>query len=285
MPQSNILGNINLSWTIFTIVIIVAIVILFAFSGYIYYMYHLGKPMEKFFLGRMKSFMNKNLAIFEIFGLTNNVTLEYAHREVGDGYKLGEYEYKPNNIKIEKKRGRITRFFSRIKSIIIKNEKKEIEIIAHKDEHLIMPKSTYTTNGLKIIPLLDLYPKLHKDILKGLDLLKEARINSLLEFELNFVDNLEKCDNIFFENYTYKTWHGLYKSTQNKYEVELTVSDITNFVEKNFDKNFRESIKAKEFNSNQHKKNNDAYKKYMYASVVLCVIVVAIRGLYVTFYR
>jgi len=80
--------NSEISWFLYIIIVVVAIIVLIMAGLYLVWNYHLGKPMAPFFWLRIKGWTTRNIALFEIFSLTNSISLEEARKEKGDGYRL-----------------------------------------------------------------------------------------------------------------------------------------------------------------------------------------------------
>jgi hypothetical protein len=278
MTHSQIFGDVSLPWIWYLIIVILSMLIILSATGYLLWLWIQGRPLREFFIVKLKSFTNKNLAIFEIFGITNNIKLEIAHYEDGDGYRKGENKYIIPKIEIKKG------LYNKIKSAILKNEKKDTEISATKNSLLIIPKSKYMINGVRTIPLWDLHPQLHADIIKGLDLLIEKHINTLEQLE-DIIDDSIKSEEVFFDNYSYKNWYELYIANKNKYTVNIYTTDLDRFVEKNYDANFRRSIFDQEFIETKNKGKVETYDKYGLIATGVTLLIVLIRVLYITFFK
>lgn len=264
----------------FYIIIVVVSLFVLAVAGlYLLWIYHLGKPLSPFFFLRIKSWTQRNIALFEIFSLTNSVSLEEARKEIGDGYRL----YNPTTVEIAKK---TDGFFKRKwnflfgKNSTIPTGTEKIKRV----QNLIMPKSTYSINGVNTVPLWDLHPQLHKDILEGIKILVSQDIKTLSQFT-EFVQNKDNAERPMFKNYNYRTFHDLYLGVRQKFQVNIYTNDIMGFVGTNFDKNYRESIESKDFNALQAKKQEGKTVLYGYIIIGIIVVAVAFKIIYNTIYK
>jgi len=255
---------------------------LLIFGGYILYEYKRGEALSKLFLARIKGWTNKKIALFEIFSPINTVRLEYAHREIGDVYKFGENssDYVPELNK--KKHFYLFRpFYWLLK--ILDNKVKIQNIDKSLKSEVITPKSVYTINGVRTVPLFEVYPQLNKNIEKGLEALKSKEINTLEEFEFIIEDNTVKS-RILFDDYTFEKFYELYMASKNKYELNITVKDVVNFMSNTSNENFSENIEVKEFNVKTNKKSQDFGKKIGIGIFVICMIASVIIAVYRTIY-
>jgi hypothetical protein len=270
----------KISWLLFIIIVIAAIVVLFCAAAYMVWCYHLGKPLAPFFWLRLKGWTTKNVALFEIFSLTNGVSLEEARKETGDGYRL----FTPTTIKVPvaKKAGKFQKLINYMsgKTGETTYEVKRVKRI----QNLIMPKSTYSINGVNTIPLWDLHPQLHADLIEGVKILVENGI-STLEDLTEFVTDKQQAELILFKNYSYRTFLDLYLGVRQKYNVSVTTNDVSNFIGKEFDKNYRESIEAKDFNAMQKGKTDSKLMYYGYAAILLTILIVGFKVIYTTIYK
>lgn len=270
----------KLSLIFYMIIVALSLFVLFVVGAYLFWNYHLGKAMAPFFWLRIKSWTQRNIALFEIFSLTNIVSLEEARKETGDGYRL----YIPSVVTIPtKKEGRFEHIFNYLFAKRLKiSETNEYEVKKVKRvQNLIMPKSTYSINGVNTIPLWDLHPQLHTDILEGVKTLIDNDIKILAELE-DFVSNPDDANKILFKEYTYRTFLDLYLGARQKFSVNITTDDVANFIGGNFDKNFRESIEAKDFNSAMQSKVDNSYLKWGYLAIILAIVIVGIKIIYQT---
>jgi hypothetical protein len=252
--------------------------VLIAFGGYMLWSYHLGKPMAPFFWLRLKGWTSRGIALFEIFSLTNSVSLEEARKEVGDGFRL----YTPTKVEVSvKKEGRVKKFLDYIlaRKVVDKYEIKRINRV----QNLVMPKSTYSINGVCTIPLWDLHPQLHIDLLEGIKVLISKDIKTLTQLT-EFCEVRENAEETMFKNYNYRTFLDLYLSVRQKYNISISTNDVINFIGKQFDKNFRESIEAKDFNVLQKGRTENKYILYGYVAIILTILIIGVKVLYTTFY-
>lgn len=268
----------KISVLFYIIIVVVSLFVLTAAGLYLLWIYHLGKPLAPFFWLRIKSWTQRNIALFEIFSLTNSVSLEEARKETGDGYRL----YTPTTVEIAKKK---EGFFKRKwnflfgKSSSIPTGTEKIKRL----QNLIMPKSTYSINGVNTIPLWDLHPQLHTDILEGIKILISQNIKTLKQFT-EFVENKDNAEKPMFKNYNYRTFYDLYLGVRQKFHVNICTNDIIGFVGTNFDKHYRESIEAKDFNLLQFKKQEGKTTLYGYIIIGIIVAAVAFKIVYRTIY-
>lgn len=272
--------NSEISWFFYIILVIVSIVILFCAGAYILWNYHLGKPLAPFFWLRLKGWTTKGIALFEIFSLTNSVALEEARKEIGDGYRL----FTPSVVNMPTKKAGF--WMSKYNYLFARNLKPanySVEKIK-RIQNLIMPKSTYGINGVTTIPLWDLHPQLHVDLLEGVQILISKDITTLADFK-NFISIRENAEQNMFKNYSYRTFYDLYLGVRQKYNVCVTTDDVANFIGKQFDKNFRESIEAKDFNQAQKSKTDNKYTLYGYIAVILTIVIVGFKVIYTTIYK
>ncbi len=276
----------KLSLIFYIIVVVIGLFVLFVIGAYLFWNYYLGKSMSPFFWLRIKSWTQKGVALFEIFSLTNSISLEEARKETGDGYRL----YTPTVVNVPvKKSGKLNSIFKGIMAKILKtpveSETKEDPDYGIKKvkrvQNLIMPKSTYSINSVNTIPLWDLHPQLHTDILEGVKTLVDNGIGTLKELE-EFVSNPEDANEILFKNYTYRTFLDLYLGARQKFYVNVTTDDVANFIGANFDKNFRESIEAKDFNSAMQSKTDNSYLKWGYLAIIITILIVGFIKIYNT---
>lgn len=271
MTDISIFDTIKLPIIWYIVLVILASIILIIFGLYFAWEYYQGRALKELFWARVKGWTNHNIALFEIFNPINLARFEYAHKEVGDTYKFGE-EYK---LKIkEENNGK----FSKFKNILLDifGSKK----INKESSYIVIPKSVYTINKVRTIPLFEVYPKLNPIIEKGVNKLLENNINDLLTFEKLLDDKPNLRNTILFDDYTYEKFYELYMTTKNKYELKISINDTINFMSNTFDKNYRFSIEAKEFNIKQKNKDKKLGKKYGMYFLILCGIVSIIMFLY-----
>ena len=276
----SIFETVKLSWLFYIILLILSLIILIVAGLYMAWNYHLGKPMAPFFWLRIKGWTTKGVALFEIFSLTNSVSLEEAKKEVGDGYRL----YTPTVVKtaVAKKESRFEKFYNYLFARNLKSKSISYDMQKVKrTQNLIMPKSTYSINGVNTIPLWDLHPQLHTDVLEGLKILTSQGILTLQELE-EFVSDKDNAEQKMFKNYSYRTFLDLYLSVRQKYNIVVTTDDVVNFIGKQFDKNYRESIEAKDFNVMQKKKTDSKTTTYGYIAIILAIVIVGIIRIYKT---
>lgn len=270
--------NLNISWLLYIIIVIISVIILVAIGIFMVYQYYMGRALAPFFWLRIKNWTQKGIALFQIFSLTNNVTLEEARKEKGDGYKL----YTPTQIEISaKKVGKLEKIYNymfRVKS-------KTPVVRTNRVQNLILPKSTYSINGVNTIPLIDFHPVPHADIIEGLQILIEKGIKNLEDFS-EFVKEKDNAEQIMFKDYSYRTFYELYLSFKQKYDVKVTTDDVINFIGKNFDKGFRETIENQEFILQQvTKKNGDKWTKWGWICLFLVILAISFKIIYTTIYR
>lgn len=239
-----IFDTIKISPIIFWIIVIVFCILLIFFVGYFWFEYQKGSSLKLLFWARIKRWFNKRISLFEIFDITNTVRFEYGHREQGDTYKFGE----DNSIN-NKNKGLLDRIFG--------DKNKSVE----NPDEIITPKSVYNINSVKTVPLFEPYPKLNPIIENGINTLISKGITSLEQLE-DIIDNAERKNDVLFDNVTYEKFYEIYISTKNKYEMNIKFDDIINFMANTYDKNFRETIEAKEYNIKHNKKTDDIGKKY-----------------------
>lgn len=278
--------GMKISFLFYIIIVFVSIFALLIMGGYFLWNYHLGKSMAPFFWLRIQGWTQRGIALFEIFSLTNSVSLVEARKETGDGYKL----YTPSKISIPVKKevkrgvwskiwyytiGNITRLLGYLLARNLKMPQYSSKKVS-RTQSLIMPKSTYSINGVNTIPLWDLHPQLHVDVLEGLKILIEQNIKTLTEFEEKISNPIE-AEKILFKSYTYRSFYDLYLGVRQKYNVVVTTDDVANFIGKQFDKNFRESIEAKDFNAMQAQKTDNRYLTYGYIAIILAIVIVGFK--------
>jgi hypothetical protein len=277
---TGIFETIHISWLFYIIIVIASLMALTCAGLYMAWNYHLGKPMAPFFWLRIKGWTQRGVALFEVFSLTNSVTLEEARKEIGDGYRL----YTPSTIEMpSKKAGWWMRKYNYIFARNLQPANYSVEKIK-RIQNLIMPKSTYSINGVATIPLWDLHPQLHTDLLEGVKILINNGITTLHEFT-EFVAEKENAEQNMFKNYSYRTFYDLYLGVRQKYNIVVTTDDVANFIGKQFDKNFRESIEAKDFNAMQKGKMENKYIYYGYIIIGIAVIGVVFKIIYTTIYK
>src|SRR3989304_2627106 len=174
--------NSEISWFLYIIIVVAAIIVLILSGLYLVWNYHLGKPMAPFFWLRIKGWTTRNIALFEIFSLTNSISLEEARKEKGDGYRL----FTPTIVvtSVPKKVGKFKKIYNRLFAKNIKPTQTEyVSEKVKRVQTLIMPKSTYSINGVNTIPLWDLHPPLHPDLTEGVRILVENGITTLKDLE------------------------------------------------------------------------------------------------------
>ncbi len=280
--------DLKLSWLFFIIIIVIAVIVLIVAGLYMLWIYHLGKPLSPFFWLRIKGWTQKGIALFEIFSLTNSVSLEEARKETGDGYRI----HTPSivNIPTNQKVGFID-FWKRKFGLSKKNTKivststltpetYSVEKVK-RIQNLIMPKSTYSINGVTTIPLWDLHPQLHTDLLEGVKVLVSQGLISLTDLK-EFCSDKHQAEQILFKNYSYRTFLDLYLGAKQKFSVTVTTDDVVNFIGKQFDKNYRESIEAKDFNAMQKSKIDNKYTLYGWIAIILTILIVGFKIVYQT---
>ncbi len=274
--------DLKISWLFYIILVIIFVIVLIAAVLYMAYNYHLGKPMAPFFWLRIKGWTTRGVALFEIFSLTNSVSLEEAKKEVGDGYRL----FTPTTINMPvKKEGWYKRAYNYIFARNLQSSGGAYGVTKIKRiQNLIMPKSTYSINGVNTIPLWDLHPQLHVDLLEGVKILISKDIKTLSAFT-EYVKDKNNAEQNMFKNYSYRTFYDLYLGVRQKYNITVTTDDVANFIGKQFDKNFRESIEAKDFNAMQKSKTENKYSLYGYVAIILTVIIIGFKVIYQTLYK
>ena len=194
--------NTQISWLFFIILVVVALIVIVCAGLYMLWNYHLGKPLAPFFWLRIKGWTQRGIALFEIFNLTNSVDLEEARKEAGDGYRL----YTPSIVNMPtEKTGKVSKFMKYITKYI--SGKKNITpsygvTKVKRIQNLIMPKSTYSINGVTTIPLWDLHPQLHTDLLEGVKVLISKDIKTLEDLKI-YIENKENAEQNMFKNYNY----------------------------------------------------------------------------------
>ena len=255
------LDFIKLSVVMWVIVTLLGLMILGIFALYIISIYHFGKPLSIFFFGRLKSWTNKKLAIFEIFTLNHDVIFAYAIKGIGGTYREDTEEKK------------LTWFEKHI-------ERKQQDPTT-RGGRAIIPKSTYTVNGVTTIPLLNIHPELSSTITTGLKLLTNNKITTL--GQLIEAANKNPQD-ILYKGFTYKSFLELYLSTIQKYNIRVTAGEVVEFIGKNTDENFRETIDAKTFNVQAKAKIDNKYLKYGYIGLIVMAVGLVIKIIYVTVY-
>jgi len=273
--------NSQISILFYIIIVVVSAFVLFAAGGYFIWNYHLGKAMSPFFWLRIKGWTTQRVALFEIFSLTNSVSLEEARKETGDGYRL----FIPSTVNMPvKKVGKIRTLLNYILAKNVKSTDSTYSVEKVKrTQNLIMPKSSYSINGVNTILLWDLHPQLHTDLLEGVKILIANKITTLRELE-EFASDKDNAEQILFKNYSYRTFLDLYLSVKQKYYVNITTDDVANFIGKQFDKNFRESIEAKDFNMQQASKTDNKYLIYGYIAIILAIVIVGFKVIWQTVY-
>jgi hypothetical protein len=274
MPVT-IFDSIKLTPLWYTIAAGIIVFVLFVFGCVFFYQYKRGEALKELFWGRVKGWTNKKIALFEIFNPINTVRFEYAHREMGDVYKFGESstDYVPES---SKKKG----IFSKILNLF---NNKITPVDSSLKSEVITPKSVYTINGVRTVPLFEVYPQLNKNIIKGLEALKLKEINTLEELEF-MIDDPNMRNHILFDDYTFEKFYELYMASKNKYELNIRIKDVTGFMSNTFNKNFRESIQTKEFNVKMNKKQQDMGKKIGIGIFILCIVASVVIAVYRVIY-
>jgi hypothetical protein len=304
-----------LSLTLYIVLVIGGVLLLSIMALVLGLMIHFGKPMRLFFDARIKSWKNERFAIFEIFTLTNNLVLELAHQELGHGFRRFVETPKQVREPFSKKTKwtvMITTFLALLLTGIISAFQTSIPTWLYylsfvasllmmicavsylyvgmkrppimttsstPASPLILPKSVYSVNGVTTIPLLDIHPCLHPDIIKGLEQLIREDITTFTQLEENAKGN--NRDISLFGDYTYRTFYELYSAARKKFELDVKVTDVVNFLE-DFDKNFRESIESKNFNQTVKSKTDNKYAVYGWISLLIIALAIAFKFIWLT---
>ena len=264
----------KISFLFYTIIVVVSLFLLFAMGGYLLWNYHLGKAMAPFFWMRIAGWTNPKVALFEIFSLTNSISLEEARKETGDGYRL----FVPTKVDMPTKK--VGSFKKIINYLFARDAGYSVKKV-NRVQNLIMPKSSYSINGVNTILLWDLHPQLHIDVLEGVKTLVEKNIKTLKQLK-EYVSDPMRAENNLFKNYSYRTFYEMYLGVRQKYNIQVTTDDVANFIGKQFDKNFRESIEAKDFNAMQAQKTDNRYLTYGYIAIILAIVIVGFKVIYTT---
>ena len=209
-----------------------------------------GDAGKKYFQARLKAFSDDSVALLNIFDLDYNIWLSFAKQLTG-----GVYE---NTEKVGEK---------------------------------VLPRSVYSINGVSNVLVWDIHPKLHGDLIAGLKKLQGMGCHTLNQ--LKEAAEGEYGDTVLFEVqqpstiigkmrkkvigaqpkvYTYKAFYDLVSKTKQKYEVAVTIDDVINFIEKSFDKNYRESIEAQMINKQIQSQASDKYTKYAFMIIGIIVL-------------
>lgn len=317
------LESVQLPMLWYIVIVIVSIIFIILFGLYIVSQYYFGKPMAPFFHTRIKRWADKNAALFEIIDITGNVSLIPATHETG-GYRRTQ-KTKSTRTPFSRKqvilvaigtfvfmgliaavsiysgvavlKGISLSFLAMVvPAVVYARQPIVLELIeGDRQQPLIMPKSVYSINTVPTIPLIDLHPELHPDIIKGLEKLVKGKISTLRglpehgEGKITTLEQLENKakespDEELIEGYTYQAFYELYLATKQKYEFEVKVSDVADAIQKNFDKNFRESIEGKEYNQKVKRSNDQKYAFIGYLALLLVVLGVMFKLVYVTIY-
>lgn len=266
----------KISLLFFTIIVVACLFVLFIMAGYLLWCYHLGKAMAPFFWLRLVGWTNSKVALFEIFSLTNSISLEEARKEVGDGYRI----FVPSTVDMPTKNVGI---FKKIINYMLARDVSYSVKKVNRIQNLIMPKSSYSINGVNTILLWDLHPQLHIDVLEGIKTLVEKDIKTLSKLK-EFISDPIRAENNLFKNYSYRTFYEIYLGVRQKYNVCITTDDVANFIGKQFDKNFRESIEAKDFNAMQAQKTDNKFLYYGYIAIILAIVIVGFKVIWQTIY-
>ena len=134
----------------------------------------------------------------------------------------------------------------------------------------IFPRSTYTVDGVKTVLLYDLFPEQNPDIIEGLELLTKRNITTLNALE-EHVDKLGREDEIFIKDYTYSDFIKILSEVQNKYTIEITVSDVIDFLDKHSNQHFSKSLAQRDINQAKKKRTDPAAKKYAFYIIMAWV--------------
>lgn len=304
------LENVSISLIWYILIVGGSLLFLILFGLYLAGYYHFGKPLAPFMNIRIKRWSDPRAALFEIITLLGNVYLTPAQEETG-GYRMPSVVRtvrEPFTTKQKLFWGILTvsviiAIFGLLKFLgvgtlkaagisfigfalpvlAISRQATHTELIGdNRPQPLIMPLSIYTVNGVPTIPLLDLHPPLHRDLKSGLQILISRNISNPDELK-TWIDSGHGQDELL-AGYTCESFYDLYNSTRQKYEFKVTVSDINEAMNKTYDKNFSESIQAKEFNAKTKAKTDNNHMKIGYAALLIVVIGVTIKLIYFTFY-
>lgn len=289
-----------------------SLLFLIFFGLYLASIYHFGKPLKAFLDTRIKRWNDPKVALFEIINIMGNVRLVQAREETG-GYRQPECTRKVREppTKDQKIRyGLLTALFillhfaglhwligtgiltaagtSMVWFILpvlaIARQPVHTELIGdNRPQPLIMPKSIYSVNEVPTIPLLDIHPPLHPELKACLQFLIDSDINNPEDLKKKIDD--KHAEDPLIPGYTYQQFYNLYLSTRQKYEFKVTVSDITEVMNKSYDKNYSESIMAKEYNAKSKKKIDNTTLKYGYAALIIVALGVTFKLIYFTLYR
>ena len=159
---------------------------------------------------------------------------------------------------------------NRINTERINNERNQIPVI---------PTSSYTINGIDTVLLWDIHPPLPDYIEKGARTLIDKKITTFEEFAT--LCNKEP-DKILFDNYTNIEFLKMYLAYRNKFEVNIKVPTVFNFISKNFDENYSESIQIKEYNASYKTKTDNKFAKWGFIIVGIMVLGIVFKILWVT---
>ncbi len=100
-----------------------------------------------------------------------------------------------------------------------------------------------------------------------------------------FIEIRENAEQKMFKNYSYRTFYELFLGVRQKFNVIVTTDDVVNFIGKQFDKNYRESIEAKDFNAAQKSKQDNKINTYGIIAIILTILIVGFKVVYTTIYK
>lgn len=309
----SIFDSIKIPTILYILIVFVSVIVLLGIGLGIFWVYHNGSAMHKFFWGRINSWFNKGYSIFQIITLNDEILIEDANYDSMKGYERIIPTIKQTSHLNKKKFTTqfiilllliislyILMIYFRINetipsllsippiifSIIIlilyfKRETKIINLDNGRKQMPIIPTSSYSLNGIDTVMLWDIHPPLPDYIHEGLNSLlkKEPSIKTLTQF-----NELVKTtpNEILFRNYTNIEFQKIYLAFKNKYEVNIKVPTIYNFISKNFDENYSESIQIKEYNSAYKTKNSSGMEKWGYIIIGFMVLAIAFKIVWIT---
>lgn len=251
---------VHISWLWFILAVIIAVIVMVFTTMFVIFSWSMGKPLQIFFSRRLDRLSDPTASIFEIFTIDNFGFLEPAKKETGGAFRR-----------------------------LVKDQTTKGKLI--ESDLTVIPQSTYIINSVETVPLLESHPPLHKDIRAGIEECLRLKTNLPKEYrgQISTYEELVKQASetpkaILFGTYTYENFLKLYEAYREKYTLIVTVADVHGFVGKNFDKNFRETIEAKNYNVKVKSTVENKYTLYGYIAILLVAAGVAFKLIYSTIY-
>lgn len=170
---------------------------------------------------------------------------------------------------------------------------KKVPIDIERNQTPIIPTSSYSINGVDTVLLWDIHPKLPNYIKIGLETLinkdieildDNSKFNTKKITTLKLFEELceQKPNDLLFDKYTNNDFLKMYLAYKNKFEVNVKIPTVFNFISKNFDENYSESIQIKEYNSAYKTKTDSSLAKWGYIIVGIFVLGITFKLIWVT---